>query len=555
MNIKDPNEIVARLYPTSTVAAGAGMPLTIRQPDGTNAVYDGSNAVTADARPKTLTVKQPDGTDVAYNGSTAVSVDTRPAVLEIKKPDGSSTYYDGSSAVTVNTQGKTLTVNNSDGTTTTFNGSANKTVTIPSTLPPTPGTVSFADLNAADKLRWNVVAAVASYVGEFTDNVVNVKFAGAKGDGVTDDAAALNDAFQSVQGSGGIVYFPPGVYVVRSYVEFFSNCCIIGVPGASILTYDSADQDTGNTSHSPQSLLRNHTESTQGVYTATENVVIDGLTFDGGVFPKKSTALGIGHSKNITVRNCTFKNGYSRFSSSHYIELNASQHCKVQNCVFLPEKHLAKDRDQAGAASNEQQRVYGEHINIDIARSGAYGSASYYKYDGTYCDDIEISNCYFESFPSNQFVGESEQWYISYAIGGHYYDGGHDWVENNINVHIFNNYFYGDWNAARRTGSSDSIPNRRFTITDSYMTGGSDGWVIHNNTFRAINTAADDDISNRLPVGIEINSNQTHNMIYSNTFINYGTLLYNGTVTNQHYWDNVNIKTDGTVVVANNLTP
>ena len=599
MTIKDPNEIVARLYPTSTVAAGSGAPLTIRQPDGTNAVYDGSNAVTADARPKTLTIKKPDGTSVAYNGSAAVTVDTR---------------------------GATLTVNNSDGTTTTFNGSANKTITIPSTLPPTPGSVDFGSLDLSFAADLAALQTQDGYLKDIvqTSKVINVKkfwnaggnIRGAKGDGSTDDASVLNEAFQTVQSTGGIVYFPPGVYVVRSYVEFFSNVHIIGVPGASILTYSSADADTGRTGHGPQSLLRNKTTNTQGGYSATSNIIIEGLTFDGGDFMKKSTHLGIGHAQNIVIRNCTFKNGKSNCSSAHYLELNACKDAVVEGCTFLPEWHFAMDRDhqyavdfaaypvdpadldkswgQVGGKWNEVQRVYGEHINIDMAYSGAYGHQDYYLYDGTVCDDITVRSCYFESYPSNYFLWDlgggqhggyyvdnnittqaaadaaiPRQPYISYAIGGHYYRPKPYLAEGNLNVRIHDCYFVGDWNVGYVNKNPDqirndrppaaqdwdnlSIPMRRYTITDSYMTGESDGWVVRNNTFRALNTGANEH-PNRLPVGVEINSHQTHNMIHSNTFINYDTLLYAGTVSSQHYWDNVNVKTDGTVVVANNLS-
>src|SRR5438876_684643 len=45
----------------------------------------------------------------------------------------------------------------------------------------------------------------------------NVKDYGAKGDGVTDDATAVAAAYSDVpSGTGGVVYWPPGVYIVSS---------------------------------------------------------------------------------------------------------------------------------------------------------------------------------------------------------------------------------------------------------------------------------------------------------------------------------------------------
>src|SRR5579862_325118 len=45
---------------------------------------------------------------------------------------------------------------------------------------------------------------------------VNVKTFGAKGDSINDDYSAINSAITSLGGHAGIVYFPPGKYLVKS---------------------------------------------------------------------------------------------------------------------------------------------------------------------------------------------------------------------------------------------------------------------------------------------------------------------------------------------------
>src|SRR5262245_65804300 len=55
------------------------------------------------------------------------------------------------------------------------------------------------------------VAFVRCAVGEAT--TVSVRDAGAFGDGVTDDTAAIQRAILAI-GDGGVVFFPPGVYRV-----------------------------------------------------------------------------------------------------------------------------------------------------------------------------------------------------------------------------------------------------------------------------------------------------------------------------------------------------
>ena len=126
-------------------------------------------------------------------------------------------------------------------------------------------------------------------------------------------------------------------------------------------------------------------------------MIIEGLTFDSGAFPKASTSLGIGHAKNITVRNCIFKNQYSLLPNSHYIEINASQHVLVDGCLFEPEYHCSNKISDKTKWDN----VYAEYINLDRASDNSYGAAGYYAWDNTEPDDIEITRCRFESFPSD----------------------------------------------------------------------------------------------------------------------------------------------------------
>jgi polygalacturonase len=57
---------------------------------------------------------------------------------------------------------------------------------------------------------------------------VNVRAYGAKGDGKTDDAAAIQTAIDALT-SGGVVFFPSGVYRVESTVKLKSNVRLIGV--------------------------------------------------------------------------------------------------------------------------------------------------------------------------------------------------------------------------------------------------------------------------------------------------------------------------------------
>jgi hypothetical protein len=59
---------------------------------------------------------------------------------------------------------------------------------------------------------------------------------GAAGDGVTNDYAAINSAIVAATTNGGIVYFPPGTYLVGTTLAPASNVTLMGAgPGASII--------------------------------------------------------------------------------------------------------------------------------------------------------------------------------------------------------------------------------------------------------------------------------------------------------------------------------
>ncbi|WP_372743177.1 glycosyl hydrolase family 28-related protein, partial [Neptunomonas sp.] len=58
--------------------------------------------------------------------------------------------------------------------------------------------------------------AVATNVKARLDQIVSVKNFGAVGDGVTDDTAAIQAAFNSVTTKGAAVYFPAGTYLIKN---------------------------------------------------------------------------------------------------------------------------------------------------------------------------------------------------------------------------------------------------------------------------------------------------------------------------------------------------
>lgn len=65
--------------------------------------------------------------------------------------------------------------------------------------------------------------AVARTVQAKERDVVSVKDFGAKGDGVTDDTAAIQKAATSISLTGGDLWFPAGDYIISTHIDFTGN--------------------------------------------------------------------------------------------------------------------------------------------------------------------------------------------------------------------------------------------------------------------------------------------------------------------------------------------
>jgi hypothetical protein len=143
-----------------------------------------------------------------------------------------------------------------------------------------------------------------------SQSVVNVRDFGAIGDGIADDGAAIQAAIiyardnSNVVGSGAttgksrnIVYFPPGVYLTKQTLTFYT---FINYEGMRATTVD-AGADTTDQSDSRGSIIRadvaiyNDDNDTDGVlvYIPTGDITIRGLTFVGTAQINSNSSIGL----------------------------------------------------------------------------------------------------------------------------------------------------------------------------------------------------------------------------------------------------------------------
>lgn len=182
----------------------------------------------------------------------------------------------------------------------------------------------------------NVGAQQSAKKAELDDRGVSVKDKrfGAKGDGFTDDTAAIQAAFDYVNSiGGGKVIFPKGIYIISSKLIFYSNMTIQGVDATVKLKAGS---------YSALVTMFVTVGYANGAYNPStpivENVVIDGLIIDGNKANITTTdsCTGINAYKvyNFKVTNCTIKDLPGIIGNGYGIITWYSNTVQIENVII-----------------------------------------------------------------------------------------------------------------------------------------------------------------------------------------------------------------------------
>lgn len=261
-------------------------------------------------------------------------------------------------------------------------------------------------------------------------------------------------------------------------------------------------------------LFMNDTKGNVGGYGENENIKIAGFTFNAENANQTGVSIiGIIHSKNIAVKDCTFTNVYG---GGHMVEFNACHACVVDSCFFY---------NLTGT----------EMIQLDQASDlGAFPIAPG-PWDGTGCSAISITNCTFEN--PQTFTAEHGADTFPAAIGIHNKGG-----DPSTHLRVFGNTFAHMTTALRfvKVASSVFCNNTAYGVYNFFSVG-SDS-----------NAAVTANFGGNVISGNSINCAARVATITVADSYKYTAITYNGlnsVIANNQIW---NASADGIIMRGNN---
>ena len=204
---------------------------------------------------------------------------------------------------------------------------------------------------------------------------VSVMNFGAKGDGVTDDTAALQNAITST--GSGTLNFPAGTYVVSATLNLLSNVTYSSSSGARLITSNRA----------PILALP---------WANASDITISGLTFDGGGVTAQGTV-----ASNIKITGNTFQNIIASSGNWTYRSAIFSgggfRNSSIDHNSFRNVRPGGSTRPDGTVASIEEVNVGVEAFGLDET------SIDHNTFD-LVTEGIRV--CFTQSYPSNNvYIG------------------------------------------------------------------------------------------------------------------------------------------------------
>ena len=269
---------------------------------------------------------------------------------------------------------------------------------------------------------------------------------------------------------GGTLILKKGTYNISNTLYVSSNTHIILKDGAVLKKTKTTGTKKMSAASSMFQFIRDSKSKKKGVYGKYNGEKNISLTGEGtatidlcGLKMGNKDVIGIimGHNKNVTIENITFKN----MRYGHLIELDASNNVIIKNCIFTGHKASGKNNKEA--------------INLDTPDKKRTGfKSAWSKMDGTANNGISITNCTF----SNLEVGIGTHRYTGNSYHTNVVISNCNFQKNQTAIRVLN------WKNATITQNTitDIAPNSRYPY--AFFMAGVRGINFSYNTFKNCGT-------------------------------------------------------------------
>ena len=208
---------------------------------------------------------------------------------------------------------------------------------------------------------------------EFKDRGVNVKWFGAKGDGVTDDTLSIQSAIDT----GRSIFLPPGKYNVTELTGFAAGQIIQGISKAESWGAQDSQNITllNGIGSSDNYVIKNRIGGSEGGDGTITAITVRNLSIEGS---KKTNGILVGASSsivNVRVHNCktgfasvkasTIENCFITGCENGFYDITDSRF--TNNFIYLNDVGLNLTYSNDNIISNNKIEWNGIGISIDRA--------------------------------------------------------------------------------------------------------------------------------------------------------------------------------------------
>ncbi len=234
-----------------------------------------------------------------------------------------------------------------------------------------------------------------------SDNNVNVKQFGAKGDGVTNDSIAIRNALKFKTNDQTTIEFIKGeTYIVDGNFYIYSNTTV-DLNGCEIKVIDGTP---ASDAYNRVQFLNNLESMTTAGYGSLENFHVKNGTFNGNI---GGVTFALFHALNCSFEDIEFKDC---FVSTHVFDLAGCKDIEIKHCNFIGNLLSV-------SANNFREVIQPDYASFTSAPY--WGNDDSYEYDGIETVNLTVDGCLFKK-------NQNDTYYLNgvgtHATGAHPHD-------------------------------------------------------------------------------------------------------------------------------------